>query len=85
MNPEIILVILLVILIIYTFISGNIRFNDKCVFCSSNKNVKRISRSPITKYLFFMLGLRKFRCVKCNRSFLQLFAFKKGFQKLPIS
>lgn len=72
-----ILVAVFLILVTFFLVRGNVRLSDNCPKCGNNNHVKRVSRSFLTKYLFFVFGARKLRCSKCWKNFFQLWAVRK--------
>ena len=71
------LVGILVLLISFFWLRGNVRLSENCPKCGNNIHVKRVSRNFITKYVFFIFGARKLRCSKCWKNFFQLWAINK--------
>jgi hypothetical protein len=75
MIPAEVYVFLLIVLaaaLIYTAVYY-LTFSNICPKCKSSKEVKRLKRSFITKYLLFFLHIRKNRCQRCIKTFYQLF------------
>ena len=81
---SILLAVVFALILLY-WIKGNIRLSDNCPQCGNNNHVKRVSRSILTKYLFFMFGARKLRCSKCWKSYFQLWALSKPDPKSTAS
>lgn len=67
----------ILILLVIRYLLNKVTLSLNCPSCRKSLHTRRVKRGPFTKYVFYLLFIKKLHCSKCWREYYQLFGLFK--------